>query len=223
MDWLRENPGITFGIHLTVISDSFSNMWRPLTDGDKVPSLVDETGYFYKFDRMAEFLAQVNFNDLETEFRAQIEAVLAANLKPTHIDWHSLRIAGRIDIFDLMVGLAKEYGLAMRVRGQQVIERVQSLGLPTNDYDFLDSSGLEIESKPATFAQLLRELPEGLSEWAIHPGVDSAELRAIEPTGNGFRQTDYEFWSTSEAREVMAREGIVLLNYEPLQEVWRRE
>ena len=41
------------------------------------------------------------------EFRAQIEAVLAARLTPTHLDWHALRIGARPDIVDLMVGLAK--------------------------------------------------------------------------------------------------------------------
>ncbi len=44
-----------------------------------------------------------------------------------------------MDICEVMLKLAKEYGLALRVIGQDWIERVQSLGLPTNDYDFLDS------------------------------------------------------------------------------------
>jgi hypothetical protein len=54
---------------------------------------------------------------LETEFRAQIETVLVAGLKPTHLDWHSLRIGGRADIFAVMLRLAREYSLALRVAG----------------------------------------------------------------------------------------------------------
>ncbi len=33
--------------------------------------------------------------------------VLAAGLRPTHLDWHALRIGGRTDIFDLMTRLEK--------------------------------------------------------------------------------------------------------------------
>src|SRR5947209_1906899 len=50
MHFLRENPDFAFGIHLTVISDSDNNRWLPLTSRDKVPSLVNEEGYFYNFD-----------------------------------------------------------------------------------------------------------------------------------------------------------------------------
>ncbi|MEO8288492.1 MAG: polysaccharide deacetylase family protein [Chloroflexota bacterium] len=221
MHWLQENPGVAFGVHLTAICDGPDYRWSPLTARDKVPSLVDETGYFYRFERMAEFFAQVNLQQLELEFRAQIEAVLAANLKPTHLDWHSLRIGGRTDIPDVMLGLAKEYGLALRVMSRAVIDKVQGQALPTIDYDFLDSYSLAIALKSARFAQLLRELPAGLSEWAVHPGLDSAELLAIEPESNHFRQTDLDFLLSDEARVVIREEGIIVLSYEPLQAVWQ--
>ncbi len=221
MHWLQAHPDRTFGIHLTAICDGADYRWGPLTARDKVPSLIDETGTFYRFERMPEFLAQVNFAELEREFRAQIEAVLAAHLKPTHLDWHSLRIDGRIDIFDVMVGLAKEYGLALRVRGRSVIEKVQSQGLPTNDYDFLDSFMLGTVDKAACYAQLLHELPAGLSEWALHPALEDAEYLAMEPDGNRFRQTDFDFLMSAEAPEIIQEEGIILLSYAPLQAVWQ--
>ena len=221
MHWLRQNPDIAFGVHLTVISDAVNYAWGSLITRDKVPSLVNEAGYFYNFERMPEFLAQVKLDELEVEFRAQIEAVLAANLKPTHLDWHSLRIGGRTDIADLMTGLAKEYGLALRVRGRPWIEKVQRQGLPTDDYDFLDSCLMGTVDKSARYAQLLRELPAGLSEWAVHPGLDSSELLAIEPDGNHSRQLDFDFLISAEAREIIRQEGIILLSYEPLQELWQ--
>jgi predicted glycoside hydrolase/deacetylase ChbG (UPF0249 family) len=222
MRLLRENPDIDFGVHLTAIGDGYDYRWGPLTPRDRVPSLVDESGYFYNFDRMAEFFARVKMDELEVEWRAQIEVVLAAGLRPTHLDWHSLRIGERTDIPDLMIGLAKEYGLALRVRGQWWIEKVHGLSLPANDYDFLDSSSLSTEDKPAQLAQMLRELPAGLSEWAVHPGHDSAELLAMEPEGNHIRQTDYEAMVSNEVREAIRQDGIVLLSYAPLQVVWQR-
>lgn len=155
IQWLRAHPAVAFGVHLSVLCDGDAYRWGPLTPRDRVPSLLDATGYFYRFERMADFLAQVRLEHLEIEFRAQIEAVLAAGLTPTHLDWHSLRIGDRTDIADVMVGLAKDYGLAVRVVGRPAIENVQAQGLPTNDHDFLDSSTLGLGDKAARFAQLL--------------------------------------------------------------------
>jgi hypothetical protein len=120
-----------------------------------------------------------------------------------------------------MLDLAKEYGLALRVRGRPMIDKAQSEGLPCNDYDFLDSYSLDTTNKPARYAQLLRELPEGLSEWAVHPAIEDAEFLAIEPGCNGKRQTDFDSMLSAEVRETITREGIILLSYAPLQAIWQ--
>jgi predicted glycoside hydrolase/deacetylase ChbG (UPF0249 family) len=221
LHFLADHPEIPFGIHLTAISDSADNRWRPVTAREKAPSLIDNAGYFYDFEHMREFLAQVRLDELQMEFRAQIEVVLAAGLHPTHLDWHSLRISSRWDIFDVMFRLAREYGLALRVFTRSFIEKLQSQGFPTNDYDVLDSYLLGPATKAARYAELLHELPAGLSEWAVHPGLDSPELSAIEPGGNHIRQTDFDFWTSQQAKDIIKEEGIILLDYRALQDVWK--
>ncbi len=223
LHFLTDHPEISFGIHLTVISDWVDYRWGPVTPREKVPSLIDKAGYFYNFEHMPEFLAQVRLDQLELEFRGQIEAVLATGLKPTHLDWHSLRIGGRADIFDVMLRLAGEYGLALRVMGRSLIENLQSQGLPTNDYDFLDSYLIDPADKLAYYGQMLRKLPTGLSEWAVHPGLDSTELLAIEPDGKHIRQMDFDFLVSQEAKDIVKEEGILLLDYRALQVVWREK
>ena len=223
MRLLTENPSISFGVHLTVIGDTINYRWKPVTCRDKVPSLVDETGHFYQFQHMSEFLAQAKLDELEVEFRSQIETVLAANLKPTHLDWHALRLARRLELFDVMFKLAGEYGLALRVREKPLIEKVQRQGLPTNDYDFLDSYHLDTAGKLDHYLQLLRDLPPGLSEWAVHPGLENAELLAIEPDGAHVRQADLDCMVSLQIREAIQREGITLISYKPLQEVWQKK
>ncbi len=222
MRLLEENPTLSFGVHLTAICDGINYRWRPLTGKDKVPSLVDETGHFYTFARMDEFFAQINLDELELEFRAQIEVVLAAGLKPTHLDWHSLRIVKKPELFDVMFKLAREYGLALRVRERPLIEKVQHRGLPVNDYDFLDSYGIDTNGKLEAYIRLLRALPEGLSEWAVHPGLANAELLAIEPDGAHIRHADMECMLSTSIAEVIQQEGIKLITYGALQEAWQR-
>jgi len=221
MNFIKGHPDIPFGVHLTVICDADNYSWGPVTSKDKIPNLVDQTGNFYTVEDFPKFLNQASLDQLEMEFRSQIETVLAAGLNPTHLDWHSLHLDSRVDIFDLMLRLAKEYGMAFRITGRSFIQKVQSQGLPTNDYDLLDSFSLDPVNKSTHYAQMLHELPVGLSEWALHPGLDNSELLALEPDGNHFRQTDFDFLISQEAKDIVKEEGIILLDYRALQEAWR--
>jgi predicted glycoside hydrolase/deacetylase ChbG (UPF0249 family) len=221
MHFLSEHSEISFGVHLTAISDWAAYRWGPLTTREKVPSLLDKAGYFLNFEQMHESLDRVNLDELEIEFRAQIETVLAAGLNPTHLDWHSLRIGGRKNIFDLILRLAREYKLALRVMGRTSIENIQNQKLPCNDYDFMDSYLLDPVDQPALYPQLLRELPAGLSEWAVHPGLENAELLAIEGNSRHIRQRDFDFLVSQKAQDIVKEEGIILLDYRALQEIWR--
>ena len=52
------------------------------------------------------------------------------------------------------------------------------------------------------------------------PALDNSEL-AIEPEGNHIRQTDFDFLISEEASETVEKEGIILLDYRALQNVWK--
>jgi len=88
----------------------------------------------------------------------------------------------------------------------------------------LDSIALPPAGKAARYAQRLRALPAGLSQWAVHPGLDTAELRALFASGAGWevRQTDLDFLVSPEARALVQAEGPILSDYRPLQARWRR-
>ena len=101
-------------------------------------------------------------------------------MTPTHLDWHALADGGRDDIFLLGLALAEEYGLAARVWLEPGRRIARARGLPVVDHEFLDSFSLDIATKSARYRQLLRELPAGLSEWAVHPGLADAPSRAID-------------------------------------------
>jgi predicted glycoside hydrolase/deacetylase ChbG (UPF0249 family) len=221
MRLLKEHPELPFGVHLSVVRDIAHYRWGPLAPRERVPSLLAEDGDLFPLDRMAELLARAKVEELEAEFRAQVETVLAAGLRPSHLDWHCLLNGGRADVFDMTLGLAREYGLALRIDAQPFINRLQRRGLPTADHDLLDSFTLDVEGKSTRYAALLRVLPAGLTAWAVHPGLSSADAQAIDPDGWRVRQTDLEFLTSPRAREIVQEEGIVLISYEPLQAVWQ--
>jgi predicted glycoside hydrolase/deacetylase ChbG (UPF0249 family) len=216
---LREHPALPFGVHLTIISEHRAYRWGPLTSKDAVPSLLDEAGYFYRDDRQRELLARARLDEVAAEFRTQIEAVLAARLRPTHLDWHCLADGGRADIFTLTLHLAQEYGLALRTHARAAAEQCRRAGVPTVDHAVLDSYALGAVNKAVQYAQLLRALPAGLSEWAVHPSLGDAEAQAMEPDSWRVRKADFDFLISLEAREILAAEGIILVGYRAIQQL----
>jgi predicted glycoside hydrolase/deacetylase ChbG (UPF0249 family) len=222
MQLLREHHEMPFGVHLTLISEHLGYRWGPLAPKDRVPSLLDEGGYFYTNDRRSELLAQAKLDEIEQEFRTQIRTVLNARLTPTHLDFHCLGDGGREDIFDLTLELAKEFGLALRVSDRSSAERCRAEGLPVSDHGVLDSYGLGWDDKSAKFVALLRALPTGLNEWAIHPSLGDAEAQAMEPTSWRVRKADFDFLISREARDIVNEQGITLLDFRALQKIWTR-
>lgn len=218
--WLKEAPDTPFGVHLTSISEQPTYRWGPTICRKEVPSLVDEAGYFYPLSRIEEFLDQVEVGELEREYRAQIEHVLEVGLRPTHLDSHCGIHIQREDIFEMTLGLAGEYGLPVRAYYRPYfIEEMRRRGCPTNDHDLMDSYDLDTVGKAARYARMLRALPVGLSEWAVHPGIGNPELRAAMPSWQ-VRQTDFDFVVSQEARAILQVEGIILVDYGAVQAQW---
>jgi chitin disaccharide deacetylase len=220
LTWLRAAPSIPIGVHLTAISEQPTYRWGPVLGSTELLSLVDESGYFYPVSRIDEFINQVDLSELEREFRAQIERVFAAGLQPTHLDSHCGVHIRRESIFAMTLDLAREYRLALRVYDHPFIEQLQRQGYPTNDHRVMDSYDLATVGKSAQYAAMLRALPVGLSEWAVHPGLASAELEAVEPQSWQVRQTDYEFVISPEARTIVEEEGVILVDYAAVQTLW---
>ncbi|MGW6463965.1 polysaccharide deacetylase family protein [Streptomyces rubiginosohelvolus] len=221
LDLLRRRPQVPFGIHLTLVSDFPSMPWGPLADRERVPSLLDSAGTLFPPTPAgrAALLGQARPDEVEVEFRAQIAVVADTGLTPTHLDFHCLADGGRDDILDLTVALAAEYGLAVRVWLEPARRSTRQQGLPVTDNNFLDSFSLGIEGKAARYVQLLRDLPAGLNEWAVHPSLGDEESQAVDG-GWLVRRTDYEFLTSPLTREVLQQEDIHVIDYRAIQHVW---
>ena len=228
-EFLRRQPEVSFAVHLTVVSEYRNYRWGPLAPPAEVPSLLDESGCFFGDDRFDDLLATADIGELETEFRAQIEAIKALGLQPSHLDTHYGPHEFRQDIFDLVFRLAREYGLAMRAGSPQLVRRLLEQGLPAAEHGVLDSGRIPPERKADVLAAKLRELPAGLSEWALHPGIATEELRAVmaDPRLPGVtgtpegRQSDFDVAVSEEAARIVEEEGIQIIGYRALQQVWQ--
>ena len=79
------NPGMAVGCHLSLVGG------RPVAPLSRVPSLADSQSRMPA--TVSQFTARllqgrIRTADIEWEFRAQLEHVLAAGIQPTHLDTH---------------------------------------------------------------------------------------------------------------------------------------
>jgi predicted glycoside hydrolase/deacetylase ChbG (UPF0249 family) len=223
MRLLREHTHIPFGIHLALIRDSPECRRGPTAARADVPSLLDPDTGELSVDTPAQrsaLLVEAKLTDVERELRTQIDAVVATGLAPTHLDRHCLADGGRGDILDLAMALAKEYGLAARAWLEDGRRKAREQGKPVVDYAFLDIYSISLHDKAATYARMLRDLPPGLNEWAIHPAHGTEQWQAIEPAGWQIRQSDHAFLTSPQAREIVDPGDITVIDYRPVQRAW---
>lgn len=82
-EWAKGNPEADVGIHLTVTSEWDHYRWRPLSPADRVPSLVDKDGFFWRTTK--ELFEHAVLDEIDIEARAQIEMALRWGLNLLHI------------------------------------------------------------------------------------------------------------------------------------------
>jgi predicted glycoside hydrolase/deacetylase ChbG (UPF0249 family) len=223
MRLLRERPHIPFGIHLAFIRDSSEYRWGPVAAKADVPSLLDpgtDELYVNAPAQRTALLAKAKLTEVERELRAQIDAVVDEGLAPTHLDWHCLADGGRDDIFDLAMVLAEEYSLAARVWLDDGRRKAREHGKPVVDNPFLDSFSIGLHDEATSYARMLRDLPPGLNEWAVHPAHGTEQWQTIEPSGWQIRQSDQAFLTSPRARDLLDDEAITVIDYRPLQQAW---
>ncbi len=217
-DLLRGRSGVAVGAHLTLVCDDLRDRWGPISDG--VPSLLRD-GALLGCDEVPELLARAALVDVEREFRTQIEAVLAAGIHPTHLDWHCLADGGRADIRDLTLDLAAEYGTAVRMWGADGRAELRRRGFAGTDRPFVDSFALgpiPAPEREERFIRLLRELPDGLTEWAVHPGLGDAGARAVDPGGWPVRAGDHAAFTSADLAAAVHDAGVVLTDYSAVRD-----
>src|ERR1700734_3027578 len=180
-DYAKSHPDADFGLHLTLTSERVYYRWGPVAPADKVPSLVDQNGYFHHEWKEGEL---INAKEVEVELRAQIERALAMGVRPTHLDSHQYRlIMNGKELFDTMLRGAHDYKLPVFVTRDWFADHPYLQASRGPSYVVLDHTvTIEPEIPPEKWAGFyltpLLNLKPGVTEFVIQPGFDDDELRA---------------------------------------------
>jgi predicted glycoside hydrolase/deacetylase ChbG (UPF0249 family) len=167
----RDNPDLCFGVHMAAVGEWRGYRWRPVLPYSAIPSLVDEDGFLWRSPQ--EFWAhEPNMDELEKEFRAQIDLVKKRGVRIDYLDTH--------------------YIMPYDLRYRPVVERISkdynlpvSCFLSENELPDFGIYSCAPESKEDTLAKLLSEMKPGVHLLIGHPGYPSLENDALvhfEPT-----------------------------------------
>ena len=217
---LRETPGLGLGVHLVL------TMGDPISAPDTIRSITDENGHFLKYASLRGHLPHLNPEEVQQEWRAQIEAfVKAAGRKPTHLDSHHHSSYFSPVLFRAMLELAKEYECAIRFpftgnlskeleeTNKDVPELLREFNPPHPDHfmvDFYDEGATREE-----LLGMLNALPDGITEIMCHPGYTD-DTFAKESVYNRQRDRELEILTDSSVKETIQANGIQLITFAEL-------
>jgi len=182
----KSNPELGIGIHLILT-------WGyPLLPGHK--TLVDEQGQFHKLAYIEENAGNLDPDEIEKEFSAQIERVLESGIDPTHLDSH--------------------HHIHMLKENEKIIEKIANkYNLP---YRGSRAFTADFYGKELTAVQLKEIMNahtgEDVVEIMTHPAYIDAVLYR-ESSYNLPRVQEYDILTSREILDFIRENKIELINY----------
>jgi predicted glycoside hydrolase/deacetylase ChbG (UPF0249 family) len=228
------------GIHLNLTQGT------PVLSPDQIPTLVNEAGQFHSCRTLARQLLrlQVSAQEIEAEFRAQIQLMKSYGLLPTHADSHhrihmypSAARAFQNAIVSEGIRRAraprKQYWpangrwggphigpLYRRLAAKCYLEFLQSvvfrdLQLPDAGVTFHPSYSGRLSALPTAWQNTLQHLPDGSYEMWCHPGFPEHGFSGTDPIAEQ-REVEIGILTDESLRELARRREIQLISFRQL-------
>jgi predicted glycoside hydrolase/deacetylase ChbG (UPF0249 family) len=213
----REAPALDIGCHLVVVgSEPF-----PAT----VPALM-----------RALLLRRVRVYD---ELRSQVAKIVSAGIAPSHLDTHKhthllppvLEAVARISEEFHIPWVRRPFDFPMEAGGVPYTRRAVSRGLGMlrqrvertlmahhcRMTDHFAGFRLTGHYDAAELALLIRNLPEGSTEFMCHPGYATAELRSARTRLKESRAEELKALTSPLVKQALRESGVELVTYRELR------
>lgn len=181
---LKNASGLDVGVHLTITSEWENIKWRPLTS---CPSLTDEKGYFLpmmypnsNYPGLSVIEHGYDLKEVEREFRAQIERVIADVPQVSHISGHMGSIIFDEKVNELVNRLAKEYNLSSVDKTHAAKHGYEFVSYADGAYGMLHGKHKTLAEKEESFINMLKSLKPGKKYMFIeHPAYNDVEMENV--------------------------------------------
>ena len=226
--YARTHPEADLGLHLTLTSEWSLYRWGPVLTKDRVPSLLDSSGYLYPLE--SEAAAHIDAKEAEAEIRAQIARARALGIQPTHLDSHMGTLYQNKALFDTLLRVARENKLPIRLPRELVASASFLPSLLTPDDIVIDSVvSIDPSVSPEGWAQYysdaIKNLQPGVTEMVVHLAYDDEEMRGVafaHPNwGSEWRQRDFQFVTSDAFRKLLQENNVKLITWREVGKLLR--
>ena len=206
----KETPTLDVGAHLVLVQG------YSVLDGRPLPETLRA---------LLPVLARRGLN-VYAELKAQIEKILAGGIRLSHLDSHKhthlvpgvfrtvVQLAGEFGIpwVRLPLDATVAFGKAPVAFGNRFYRRF-ALGRNVRVTDHFLGFRLTGTLTEETFAQALRGIPEGTTEFMCHPGYLEDELKQARTRLKESRARELEALTSPAIRQLIAECGIELASF----------
>ncbi|CAN5425298.1 carbohydrate deacetylase [soil metagenome] len=106
VQFLKKNPTVDAGLHLTLTSEWKEYRWGPLMGKPKVPGLVDSEGYLWP--SVEQVVAHAKPEEVYAEIKAQLDRAKEIGFTPTHLDSHMGTLFANLGFMQMYMRLGIE-------------------------------------------------------------------------------------------------------------------
>lgn len=229
----KKYPQLGVGIHFTLVDG------RPVSPVEEIPTLATAEGKF--LPNHTAFVKKylqggISLAEVRRELTAQLDKLLQAGITPTHADSHQ-HIHILPGIFSVVLDILEAYNIK-RVRTPKVSGRpmdfftgglgqivgrwglwgisalgkrqARARGFATPDYFSGKVAGDAVDE--ATVLAIVEEMPSGVTEVMLHPGLSNAELVKYSGWEHDY-EAEYAASCSPKLRALLAEKGIIPVNY----------
>ncbi len=210
-----------FGLHLVLSSEWKNYRWGPVSSIDKVPSLINEFGYFHE-----ACTSSVNLKEVEVELRAQIDRAYSMGFEPTHLDSHMGCLFQSSELIEVYLKIGQSYKLPVLATKQAVPEELRK------KYDVKIVLGEVLTIMEDEYAKgsedyyinAIKNLKPGLSTFLIHTAYNNEEMKGMNidhpEWGNEWRQKDFDFFTSDACKNILKEENIKLVTWRQIRDAF---
>ena len=221
--YARSHSEADLGLHLTLTSEWSLYRWGPVLSKDRVPSLFNRDGYLYPTE--SEAATHIDVREAEAEVRAQIERAKAFGIQPTHLDSHMGTLYQNEALFRVFLRVSRENKLPIRISkdrgdGPPFISSSLSADDVVIDRIIDISPNVKPDGWSKFYAEAVKSIQPGVTEIVVHLAYDDEEMRAVTINhpdwGAGWRQRDFDFFTSTAFRRLLQENNIKLITWREL-------
>lgn len=236
VDYIKANPTVDAGLHLTLNAEWDGYRWGPVAGKPTTPGLVDSEGAMW--GGVEDVVKNATADEVETEIRAQIDRARTMGFEPTHLDSHMgtifaspefitryMKVGMELQIPVMVPGGAGKYTMIQYAEFPRAMilamgKQLWDGGLPVLDDLHNTSYGWKREDKLENYKEAVRGLEPGVTMMIMHC-TDPSEVFPVFTGSTETRLGDLEAMLDPEFAQFLKDEKIVLTTFRELME--RRE